>query len=257
MPIQSSKIISTDTPDLTSLGWQRWQLLDIDEFPDEPEHQETENHEATIEHHAEVNQVPQLTEDEINQIRQEAYQTGYTQGQKDGYQAGFPKGQQEGFTQGQQKGYQDGLTRGEEDILRFKQMADQLEAIITQIEHELPNVVLKMSLGLTRQMTRSALIIRPELVLPVVRQAIASLPQNITRPLLILNPADGELVRTLMQNELIQNSWEIIDDPTVSRGGCIIKSAETELDATLETRWKQIIQTLGSDDDGWLKSIQQ
>jgi flagellar assembly protein FliH len=39
-----------------------------------------------------------------------------------------------------------------------------------------------------------------------------------------------------------------VEDILVERGGCRLDTATTEVDATLETRWRRIIGALGSDD---------
>jgi len=66
---------------------------------------------------------------------------------------------------------------------------------------------------------------------------------------LVLNPEDANLVRQMLAYEYQESVWRVIEDPHMARGGCRIETAEGELDATVETRWKRIVSALGSDAD--------
>ena len=119
------------------------------------------------------------------------------------------------------------------------------------LDQEMAQELLTLALAVARQMLREALKVRPELVLPVVRQAIASLPQANQHPQLFLHPDDAALVRSGLESELAQGHWRVVEDGQMQRGGCRLETAQSELDATLESRWKKVLEALGRDGE-WL-----
>ncbi len=87
--------------------------------------------------------------------------------------------------------------------------------------------------------------------MPVVREAIASLPLHHGHPALFLTPEDAALVRQHLGEQLNHNGWRILEDSSLHRGGCRIESGASEVDATLETRWRRVLEAIGTTAD-WL-----
>jgi hypothetical protein len=48
--------------------------------------------------------------------------------------------------------------------------------------------------------------------------------------------------------------WRIIDDSTLTAGGCRVELGASEVDATLETRWRRVIEAIGVSQE-WLRSL--
>ena len=53
---------------------------------------------------------------------------------------------------------------------------------------------------------------------------------------------------------LLAAGWKIFEDARVEHGGARIETATSQIDASLETRWKRVVAALGQD-TSWL--IQQ
>ena len=72
--------------------------------------------------------------------------------------------------------------------------------------------------------------------------------------MIALHPADAELFRKLSDGEpaLATLPWKVVEDPQIERGGCRLETPSTEIDATLETRWRRVIASLGRDDP-WIE----
>ena len=103
-------------------------------------------------------------------------------------------------------------------------------------------------------MLRTALEVKPELVLPVVREAIDYLPVLQQPALLMLNPADADSCATAIGEELDKGGWRVVPKIRPSaRGGCRIDTATNQIDATLRvalaapdrTRWARTMEWLG------------
>lgn len=180
--------------------------------------------------------IPRVTIEEQAAIREAAQIKGYATGLTDGRTEGLRLGREE--------------AHAEIDHLRQIAVALGNEAAIAD---ELISVdVMRLALDLAQAMLKTALEIKPELILPIVAEAIRYLP-NVQQPaLLYLHPADAELVREEMHDELDKAGWRIADDSQMQRGGCRIDTASNQIDATIETRWQRLTEALGQT-PGWLR----
>ena len=142
----------------------------------------------------------------------------------------------------------------------LQQQRDELRALIASVnellenvEQRLANEVLSISLELAKLIVRAGVRVKPELVMSVVHDAIASLPAIGEPVTLLLHPADAALLRELAGSDpaLSALPWNITEDAHVERGGCKLETPSTEVDGTLETRWRRVIANLGRD-DAWI-----
>jgi flagellar assembly protein FliH len=100
-------------------------------------------------------------------------------------------------------------------------------------------------------MVRTAFDVKPELIVPIVREAIEYLPVLQQPALLMLNPEDAPIVRAGIGEELDKGGWRVVEDPTVARGGCRIDTASNQIDAQAATRWTRLAHALGKNVE-WL-----
>ena len=154
-----------------------------------------------------------------------------------------------------QEGYQAGLDEGRQhakaEAANFTALAAALAREVGELDQAIGQQVLDVALEVARQMLRTVLATRHELVLPVVQEAIRSLPVLGEDRRLRLHPQDASLVRELAGEALRASAWNIVEDPTIARGGCVVSSSHGEVDATLDARWRRVVGALGRD-EGWL-----
>jgi hypothetical protein len=62
---------------------------------------------------------------------------------------------------------------------------------------------------------------------------------------LAIHPEDAPLVRARLGESLTQSGWQIVEDATLSRGGCRLECQAGDIDASLEHRWQRLMETLG------------
>ncbi|MFZ2161856.1 MAG: flagellar assembly protein FliH [Sideroxyarcus sp.] len=148
--------------------------------------------------------------------------------------------QNEGF----QAGYAEGLQKAGQENRRF---AELIAAFEQQMDEQVASELLDLSLDIARQMLHQALKVNPELLLGVVREAIGTLPHVNQGAHLILHPDDAALVRERMGEQLTHTGWKIIEDTRIERGGARIETANSQIDASLETRWNRVVAALGQD----------
>ncbi|MDA8108568.1 MAG: FliH/SctL family protein [Betaproteobacteria bacterium] len=154
--------------------------------------------------------------------------------------------------QAHEEGYAAGYKEGREAAARLQQLAAGLDLALRQFDERAAEDVLTLSLTVAKQMLREALKLKPELVLPCVQEALRALPQARDGLLLVMHPADAALAREHLGEHLRRPGWQLVEDARVARGGCRVETAGGELDATLETRWREVLAVIGRT-EGWLE----
>lgn len=160
----------------------------------------------------------------------------YRQARLDGYQAGLKEGRQQAGSEAE----------------RLIALAASFSSEIAELDQRVAQQLLDVALEAARRMLGSALEVRPQLMLPVIQEAIRSLPVLGEKHCLRLHPEDAALLRECAgEPPAVVSGWAIIEDAAIERGGCVVCTSHGEVDATLDARWRRIVGTLGRD-DGWL-----
>jgi len=149
--------------------------------------------------------------------------------------------------EGRAEGLAEGRRLGAAEAARFKLLLAALEQERRNVETDGAEDLLNLALDIARQVLQEALPVRRELLLPVVREAMRALPALAQPAQLVLNPADVELVRAHLGEELRLQGWQVVEDHRIQPGGCRLASPNCEVDATLANRWKRVLATLGRD----------
>ncbi|HKO88155.1 MAG TPA: flagellar assembly protein FliH [Burkholderiales bacterium] len=148
---------------------------------------------------------------------------------------------------GYNAGYKEGAARAAAEAQKLAALATAAQQCLNQQGEQMAAEILDLALELARQMVRTELQVRRETLIAIVREAIDCLPHGTQGAQLILNPADTNLVREHIGDELKASSFRVVEDHRIQPGGCKIASSVCEVDATLATRWKRIVATLGLD----------
>ncbi|MFC5547980.1 flagellar assembly protein FliH [Massilia aerilata] len=189
--------------------------------------------EAMPRHGMDLPPPPAISEQELEAIREAARQQAHA----------------EGFEAGHASGYEDGLALGRaeaaSELAHLQEMAVSFGHAVTEADEAIAADVLELALHLAKNMVRTAFEVRPELILPVVREAVDYLPTLQQPALLILNPEDALIVRGSIGHELEKTGWRIVEDTNVARGGCRIDTASNQIDAQIGSRWQRLAHALG------------
>jgi flagellar assembly protein FliH len=175
------------------------------------------------------------TIDQISAIQEQARQ--------EGYQAGHAEGHAEGYAQGQQKAAL--------ETTRLRNLANAFMTEISQADETISQQILDLSIDFARAILKTALTVRPELVIPIVKEAVRYLPAMQQPALLFLNPGDAVLVKEQIGDELEKMGWQVADDAQLKPGGCRVETANNQIDASLPTRWQRLAASLSKESD-WL-----
>ncbi len=166
------------------------------------------------------------------------------------------EGRAEGYTVGFDTGRADGLAQGRVDAAGEREQLSQLllslNAEMAEANTRVSRDLMALALDIAKAMLKTALPVRPELVLPVIEDAIAHLPVMQPAATLSLHPEDCTLVRSQIGAGLTANGWRLQPDASIERGGCRIETGTNQIDADTSTRWQRIAAALQLTDH-WLE----
>ena len=154
---------------------------------------------------------------------------------------------QEGYAIGHQAGYEEGIQQARVEAEQIHALMQNLQVELNQVDQQVAQSLLDLSLEIAKKMVQSTLHANPDVILNVVSEAIGNLPHFNQNAHLILHPDDAELVRKQMGEQLAHAGWKIFSDAKIKRGGCRVETASSQIDGTLETRWKRIVESIGQD----------
>ena len=161
-----------------------------------------------------------------------------------------------GYDEGHAAGYADGMAIGRADAAKelehLQSIAVTFGNALTAADETIANEVLDLALQLAKGMLRAALEIKPELMIPLVREAIGYLPVLQQPAILLLNPEDAAIVREGIGEELDKGGWRVSEDAQIERGGCRIETASNQIDAQSSSRWARLTGALGKNNVEWL-----
>ena len=156
-----------------------------------------------------------------------------------------------GLEEGRAAGLAEGHAAAAQDVGHLRTLVESFAQQLAIADQAIAHEALLLSLDVSKAMLKRALVIKPDLVIGIVREAIEYLPLVQQPALLHLNPDDAVLVRARLGDEIAGGGWRIVEDIQVARGGCRVDTASNQIDATAETRWQRIAAALGLD-NAWL-----
>ena len=220
----------SDTPKELQTAYQRWEM---NSFGDNRPSTIAARNQAQAVASAPVYMGP--SEEELAQISEDARLLGHEAGHAAGYADGLALGRAEAAV----------------ELEHLQSIATEFSGALAAADETIAADVLELALHLAKTMLKSALEIKPDLVIAVVREAIAYLPVVQQPAVLMLNPLDADIVKEVLGEELDKGGWRVARDPAILRGGCKIDTATNQIDATVGARWERLSNALGKDVD-WL-----
>lgn len=214
--------MSSLLPKEKQTAFQRWEMTSFgDARPAQVERQQAEQ---------------KVTQAELTAIREAARHEAYSAAYQEAYQAGYQEGRSNGEREMQEHAIQ--------VLFQLEQLRDQFSQQLQLAHQEIGQDFIQLALEFANALCRAHMEIHPEAILDIVNQAIQSLPSISQPALLLLHPDDLTLIRELAGDKLQNEGWRLSADPHLRRGGCRIETAKNLLDASYETRWEQVTQSL-------------
>ena len=136
-------------------------------------------------------------------------------------------------------------------LQQLQHMLDAIGQPYRSLDDDLLEELARLAGHIARQVLRRELKTDPEAIIGVVREAIGSLPEDRESARVYLNHEDVKLVNDLSTMASEQRNWELLSDPAVPRGDCLVVRGAALVDASLEERVRAaMLQVLSGDREG-------
>ena len=163
-----------------------------------------------------------------------------------GHAAGFDQGYREGSERGQREAEQETQARADRELKASvaalesiaRELADPLESAADDLEPELLTLVTTLA----ERVIMAELDSRAELVRGVLHQALGKLPARHVQVRVRVNPEDLAVVEAYAEDQGENIRW--LADAEVTRGGCLVESGPSRIDASVETRIAQAVDAI-------------
>ena len=159
-----------------------------------------------------------------------------------------------------QAGYQDGYRDALVALDGFKQgyakqataqvgtLVQSLGDALDGLQQDMARTLAVCATHLARQIVRSELVTRPDLVAQVAQEALDTLLLSARHITLRVHPDDHALVAQGAAEVLATRGARLLADAGIARGGCLVESDIGVIDASLDTRWRRAAAALGIDE---------
>jgi flagellar assembly protein FliH len=125
-------------------------------------------------------------------------------------------------------------------------LAKPLEQLDATIEQELT----RLALIIAKHLVRRELRIDPAQVIGIIRHTVGLLPVAARDLKVHLHPDDAAIVREKLAQPSGEPEWVLKEDPLLARGGCRLTTATSSIDARLESRVAEAVNSLLGDEGG-------
>jgi flagellar assembly protein FliH len=164
---------------------------------------------------------------------------------QEGYAEGFAQGRAQATVEAQRQMADFIANQGRDAAREFARLFATVQAQLVEAEQVMAQGTLELACELARQVLRRELSVDPKAVQSVIREALGLLVADTKSAVVRLHPLDLKVLEEVIRTEFSSLSLTLLADPTLTRGGCLIESAGTVVDGTLEKRWMRAVANLG------------
>lgn len=253
-------ILTSDNASKEELSaFERWELPAMDDelvttgsdnaFTSTPTRQHpktSSSHVPQSELDSDDDHIEPLTAEDLETIRQAAYDEGKEQGQQDGYKAGYDQG------------YKSGESDVKASVTKLAQISRALLEPIPQQDDELETALLELVENICTRVVHRELKVNSESVLVIVKEALGCLNAGAKRVRIHLNPEDAEFVKNALdEGGELDETWRFLPHQTITPGGCIVDTDTTVIDMRAEKRLATVIKQIYEQDQKVLEQETQ
>lgn len=163
----------------------------------------------------------------------------------DAYAEGFAQGQAQTALEWQRRMDDYIAQQGQEAAQRLQAVLQTLDASLIDMQQQMAQQLLELACDIARQVVRQELSVNPNALQPVVREAVGMLVTEGRPATVRLNPIDMDAMAQPLREELDGPGVQWMADAAVPVGGCLVESAGTVVDGSLDKRWQRAIAALG------------
>lgn len=161
-----------------------------------------------------------MTNEELDNLRRQAHQSGFQKGRWEGLEAGHSE-----------------ITA---QIERLQQLMRALAAPFEQLDETVERELVQLAAAIAEQVVLHELSTSPEVLLSLVRQAVTEI-RAAARPVeLHLNPNDANLLRQNLPPEETEH-WQVRDDASLAAGDIRVVAGDSIVNAGVRQRTAAVV----------------
>jgi flagellar assembly protein FliH len=197
-----------------------------------------------------------LTAEDIEDIRQAAFDEGFNQGKEEGFAKGYEEGKvvghEEGVTLGHQEGLETGLAEGKEKIdlesAAWQSLNEQLHKPLLDVEKNVEQQLIHLVVQLTEAITLQEAKTNPDILIGAISAGIKALPSQETQTQILLHPDDIKRVEKQFGAKHVQEQgWRLLAAPQLLPGSCQIENSTSNVDLSVKSRIKEVLDSFLQD----------
>ncbi|SEA49593.1 flagellar assembly protein FliH [Alkalimonas amylolytica] len=186
-----------------------------------------------------------LTAEQMEELRQQAYDAGFSEGKEDGFAKGYEEGRQQGqedgvkqgLAEGKKLGFEEGQQQSEQQFQALEQLLDQLQQPLKQLDKQVEQELLALALAMAKAVLQTEVQTNQQVILKALQQAIDALPLRHGKVHIKLHPDDLAIIQQHYSTEQLgERGWQLLAEPTLSRGGCRLETEQSLVDRSIEQR---------------------
>lgn len=153
----------------------------------------------------------------------------------------------EGLQRGQADGYAEGQRAAQAETARLRALIEHIQRPLAHLDEEVERSLLDLACGIARRLVLAELQQSPEVLLRVVREAMAVLPNYVRDVRLHVHAEDAEFLRERIAAPPEAQSFRVVPDAALARGDCRVITESSQLDLRLDTRLDVVRANLGGE----------
>jgi len=196
-------------------------------------------------------EVVPLTAEDIEEIRQAAYEEGFNQGKEEGFATGYAEGKEQGNTEGKALGFEEGKTEGfEQGEEEVKLLTEQWTTLIGQLykplaiaDEQVCLQLLTLIKTLTEAVVAQEIKTNPAILMSAIEEGVKALPGQENQIEIHLHPDDIVMVEKAFTPEVVeQQGWRLMPFPSIERGSCQVENSTSQVDYQLKNRLNEVLE---------------
>jgi flagellar assembly protein FliH len=168
-------------------------------------------------------------------------------GRQEGFADGFTQGHAKATLEAQRQIDEFLRNQKSENARTFVKLFESARSQLESAEQVIAQGVLSLACELAKKVLRQELSVNPKVLQPVIRDALDVLMGDGRSARITLNPLELESLQESIRPEFPEYSITFSGDEAIARGGCLVESAGTVVDGTVEKRWMRAVASLGLD----------
>jgi flagellar assembly protein FliH len=154
-----------------------------------------------------------------------------------------------GYAQGERAGNEAAVARADAMLRRMAQTIEELQALRSELIHRTERQVVELALAIARKVIQREASIDHDLLIAMARVALDRLADAATASIR-LHPEDHAAVvgRSAAAPTAAGHTVEIVADPAVRRGGCVVRSDVGSIDVGVAAQLDELTRALVGDE---------